>query len=193
MKTRASQNFSSLLSKLAVLFFLLVALSGGARTVQAQDDTPKRGFQPANSFALSDVETVNTTNGNLILNLPKGEGYFEIRPDGFLETCSGGQWTSNDLTYYSVDGTFLKLVIKHNSAHNGLWNNEWTLYFPDGGRVTFNEPGAGGQRIYDRNNNYIELQNTTHNGHPATKLVDQVGRWVILEYNSGLTVGENSA
>lgn len=257
---------------------MLVALPGGISRVLAQDNTPKRGFQPANSFALSDVETINTTNGNLILNFPigslpsgrggmsatmrllynsklydsypewvvwyggnpspqvvqqnhltpsgeggwrygtgyqlllfnkmdqyaglpgdlppgtnptpqcypvanpaathiwklkiafpdgsahemiplgytnyQGEGYYEIRPDGFFETCQGGYWTSNDLTYYSVDGTFLKLVIKYNPAHNGWWNNEWTLYFPDGGRVTYNEPGAGGQRVYDRNNNY---------------------------------------
>jgi hypothetical protein len=114
------------------------------------------------------------------------EGYYNIRPDGFMENCSvGGQWTTNDLTYFSTDGTFLKLVIKHNPAHIGWWNNEWTLYFPDGGRVTGNEPGSSGQRIYDRNNNYFEFQGITYNNHPALKLVDQLGRWVILEFGSG--------
>ena len=44
----------------------------------AQDD-PKRGFQPGNSYSLSDIENINTTNGNVLLNiplvtLPKGRG-----------------------------------------------------------------------------------------------------------------------
>jgi RHS repeat-associated protein len=34
-------------------------------------------------------------------------------------------------------------------------------------------------------NNYIELQNITYNGHSATKMLDQMGRWVIIEYGSG--------
>ncbi|MBK8149567.1 MAG: hypothetical protein IPK58_15535 [Acidobacteria bacterium] len=40
---------------------------------------PDRGFQPGQSFALSDIESINLTNGNLLLNfplgtLPKGRG-----------------------------------------------------------------------------------------------------------------------
>jgi hypothetical protein len=30
----------------------------------------KRGFQPNSSFAVSDIETINTANGNLMLNIP---------------------------------------------------------------------------------------------------------------------------
>ena len=36
---------------------------------QAQDK-PDRGIQPANSYSISDIETVNLTNGNLMLNIP---------------------------------------------------------------------------------------------------------------------------
>jgi hypothetical protein len=34
------------------------------------DQTPQRGFHPAGSYAISDVETINTSNGNMILNVP---------------------------------------------------------------------------------------------------------------------------
>jgi hypothetical protein len=37
-----------------------------------QGSTPQRGYQPGGSYALSDIETINTTNGNLMLNLPLG-------------------------------------------------------------------------------------------------------------------------
>ena len=37
-----------------------------------QGSTPQRGFQPGASYALSDIETINTTSGNLMLNLPLG-------------------------------------------------------------------------------------------------------------------------
>jgi len=41
--------------------------------VLGQGSTPARGFQPGGSYALSDIETINTTNGNLILNLTLGK------------------------------------------------------------------------------------------------------------------------
>jgi len=53
--------------------------------------------------------------------------------------------------------------------------------------VTFNEPGTNGQRIYDRNNNYIEIQNVTdynQTGNPADLIVDQLGRYLVIEHNN---------
>jgi hypothetical protein len=38
----------------------------------AQDASNKRGFQLGNSFAIGDFETINTTNGNLMLKFPLG-------------------------------------------------------------------------------------------------------------------------
>jgi len=38
----------------------------------AQDASNRRGFQPGNSFAIGDFETINTTNGNLMLRFPLG-------------------------------------------------------------------------------------------------------------------------
>src|SRR5215213_11514738 len=50
--------------------FLIVTLYSA---VLGQGSTPQRGFQPGASYALSDIETINTTNGNLMLNLPLGK------------------------------------------------------------------------------------------------------------------------
>ena len=48
---------------------LLCLLLLAAGNLFAQVD-PKRGFQPGNSYAISDIENINTTNGNVLINLP---------------------------------------------------------------------------------------------------------------------------
>lgn len=270
--------------------------------VVGQGSTPARGFQPGGSYALSDIETINTTNGNLILNLtlgklapgrgglsgqlslhydsklydsrtqyyedwehpifgepqvvirnmlmtsdqggwhygagyelqlidrmsqyppeiapqypatetirhykvkvsfpdgsvheflPRGfgspleEGYYDIRPDGWQTRFTGGYvqdvpYLTNTLTYYTFDGTYIKLEIQHDSDGN-WWNNPWSLYFPDGTKVT-----NLGTRITDRNGNYVEWSNVTYNGHPATQLMDQLGRKIVIE-NQGFSGGD---
>ena len=281
----------------AAFIFLFVPAS-----VLGQGSTPERGFQPGGSYALSDIETINTNNGNLILNfalgklapgrgglsglmnlhydsklydsrtqyyedwdhpiggqpqivtrnmlvtseqggwhygtgyelqlidrmsqypleiapqypatetiyhykvkvafpdgsvhefLPRGfgtgmqEGYIDIRPDGWQTRFTGGYvqdvpYLTNTLTYYTFDGTYLRLEVQHDS--DGLWaNNPWTLYFPDGTKVT-----NFGTRITDRNGNYVEWSNVTYNGHPATQLMDQLGRKIVIEYQ-GVSDGE---
>lgn len=302
MQTLQSRTFSSTFSGLlfaCVTFLFLLCHTYG---VFAQTDkTPSRGFHPAGSYALSDFETISTTNGNLMLHiplasLPAGRGglthglvlnynsklydhytavaadpvstqapsvnqnllkfsdegrwtysfgydlqvidrtsqyqsndlplcpnpaayyrykvkmrfpdgslhefrpagawnnqwqdWFSIRPDGLIENCGvAPQWTTAPLVYYSVDSTYLRLEFQHDSDQNPF-NNPWTLYTPNGGRVTFNEPNTLGQRIYDQNNNYIEIQ-SQHNyilngqptGHEATVIVDQMGRSLVIEYN----------
>ncbi|HEV8589215.1 MAG TPA: discoidin domain-containing protein, partial [Pyrinomonadaceae bacterium] len=107
-------------------------------------------------------------------NDPAGD-YYNVTPDGWISDCLGnGHWNSNPtMFYYSTDGSYLKLEIPRSGG--------WTLYFPDGMRVVspLNEP----QRIYDRNNNYVELNNVENyqgTGQPATVLTDQLGRTVAL-------------
>ena len=119
----------------------------------------------------------------------QNDDYFQIRPDGWAATCNGKGpgdnpriylHTSSVMNYYSTDATYIRLEIQHDSDTN--WsNNPWTLFFPDGRRVA---GGNSPQRIYDRNDNYVEIQNVTYNAHPATKLVDQFNRSVIVEYSS---------
>ncbi|MGE0102696.1 MAG: RHS repeat-associated core domain-containing protein [Blastocatellales bacterium] len=263
--------------------------------IAQQDTTPRRGFHPGGSYAISDIETIGTSNGNLILNLPvvslpkgrgthpgatlklvynsklldarqevhydpldpaanytfnvlqasdKGgwryglryqiefidrddsfvnqqpqcpddrakykykismtfpdgnsrefrptgysdllnDGYYWINYDGWISNCGagGGYYAvTSGMTYYSTDGSYLRLFIAHDG--DGVpWNNAWTLYYPDGSRVT---DGNAPQRIYDSNNNYIEIQNITlPNGNPANKVIDQLGRFFTIEYGQG--------
>ena len=271
-----------------IIILLLPLLAWG------QDSTPNRGFQPGGSFALSDIETVDTSSGNVMLNLALGklspgrggmsgqlnlhyntklydsrteyyedwdhmvfgqpqiiirnvlmtsdqggwhygsgyqiqlidrmyqfppeiapqypdqatiyhykvkvafpdgsvreffprvgstidQGYSDIRPDGYQSRYNGAYvsdvpYFTNNVTYYTFDGSYIRLDVQHDSDAN-WWNNPWTLYFPDGTKVT-----NFGTRITDRNGNYVEWSNVTYNGHAATQLMDQLGRKVILEH-----------
>lgn len=283
----------------AMLLLCLATLS------KAQDDSnPKRGFYPGGSYSISDIEAINTANGNLILNLPiaslpagrggapgpgisltynskiwdvetnispgepgTGEGItfkdlaqspeggwrfnlpvYSLNADDFVPTgtnCNGGYIhrisvtfpdgsrhefypsgytiknsggglrysqirydgfktgyfipeggdciltntleTTNTITYYSIDGTYLRLDVLHGGS------NPWILYFPDGTRVetpsfiTGDEPDF--QRTFDRNNNYRDYQRI-HNyngqtGRTAYKVSDEFGRYVLLDGGSG--------
>lgn len=118
-------------------------------------------------------------------------GYYKYKPDGSPSSwCSSTQPLTGTLNYYTTDGTYMRLEVQHDSDTNWA-NNPWTLYMPDGGRVT---GGNAAQRIYDRNDNYVEVQSLSadpaYNNHVTVKLVDQVGRKVVLEYGSG--VGQDS-
>lgn len=120
-----------------------------------------------------------------------GDGYYNIDPNGKLYEVgctSGGEGTfscnsgsfqarTTGMTYYSTNGTFMRLDIAYDS--NGSWG-DWTLSFPDGRRIV---NSGGVQRTYDRNNNYTEIQGITYNGHYAQKVLDQLGRSIIIEYD----------
>src|SRR5688500_6026028 len=64
----------------SILVLLAFVLAGNISLLaQEEHKNPARGFQPGASYALSDIETINTTNGNLMFNiplvsLPKGRG-----------------------------------------------------------------------------------------------------------------------
>jgi RHS repeat-associated protein len=110
-------------------------------------------------------------------------GYYFISPDGygFDSACHWNLLSSGTMTYYSTDGTYLKLEVQHDT-NDGWENNSWTLSLPDGGKVKFNEPGANGLRMYDSNSNYIEVQNfILPNGNPVNKIVDQFNRSITIE------------
>src|SRR5258707_2525390 len=50
--------------------FLGALLSWNVMAGYGQESAPKRGFQPGASYALSDIESINTTNGNLMMHVP---------------------------------------------------------------------------------------------------------------------------
>lgn len=273
--------------ELFVLACLLACFIYPGRIAVAQEHEEKRGFNVGGSYALSDIETINTVSGNMMLRLPVGklplgrggmsggidllynsklydthveyvpnlsnqitaqnflgdsqdggwrygigfslelknrlddyetfpscpdahaiyiwklkvhfpdgssrefrplgfadhfsDGFFTIRPDGWQTGCSGtSPSVTGDLTYYSTDGSYMRLTIPHTTS----WEANWTLSMPDGSRVV-TTPGL--QRIYDRNNNYISLTfvtNYNNTGQPATLLEDSVGRAIALQYDA---------
>jgi RHS repeat-associated protein len=319
---------------------LLVLLGYAAPTTRAQGTTPERGFNPGGSYAISDIESINTSNGNVglqipIASLPAGrggfrgadlrliynskvwdtpitivpdgtynnygepqgtpqhylkaspeggwrygagyevrfinrlndytysplapsceeqwgtgsrdadfiykmqvifpdgsahefapqgyqnpanttsDGYYNIRPDGYLVACSCHEvWgshrpscaspspvvlsNSGTMTYYSTDGTYMRLDVPHDSDTNP-WNNAWTISMPDGTRVVGSsftgvggglQPGyPGSERIYDRNNNYVDIQITQS----LISITDQFGRSVSVHRNVSPNVDEVQA
>ena len=75
-RTRVSTKRTKQMAKLLIGLLCLCLLAASNLFGQAD---PKRGFQPGNSYAISDIESVNTTNGNMTINLPlvslpKGRG-----------------------------------------------------------------------------------------------------------------------
>jgi RHS repeat-associated protein len=278
MKITAAKRAARVLTLVALLL-------GCALDAAAQSKTTQRGFQPGGSYTIGDIETINMTNGNMILRVPLGslpagrggmsygvnllynsklyeradtrvpdgfggfnavtylrqsedggwrygvtydlkltvkdfgpnfpqcddiEGYYryrvemrfpdggshEFRPEGFRDDYDDGWFAvspggqrpcqqpaiTSTISYFSTDGTYTRLDVAYDTNPFDGVGSTWTLYFPDGRRVTGG--GTVNQRIYDRNDNYVEIQNTTYNTHTAVKLVDQLDRKVILEYGS---------
>ncbi|HEY0324117.1 MAG TPA: RHS repeat-associated core domain-containing protein [Pyrinomonadaceae bacterium] len=123
-----------------------------------------------------------------LLDKDELDGYFKYQPDGSTSGwnpntnsgyCPSDAPINTKMVYYSTDGTYLRLEFEQDGDHNNWANNPWTLYLSDGTRVT---GGNAPQRITDRNGNYIEIQeNVPYNNRLADKLVDQVGRSIIIE------------
>ena len=306
MATNQMEFIMRILHRVALTCGCLLTLLLCHVSVQAQQErSPARGFQAANSYALSNIETINVTNGNLILRVPlaslpagrgtspgftvnaiynsklwnaKGgtangspdetgniqynydlvepseeggwslglyykltmtnrlnlereypcdgtdyvnknayiwklkmtfpdgsvhefrplgfqdhllDGYFNIDANGIVRqvsmgTVGGGSnscsyssylGVSTGMVYFSTDGTFMRLEVDHvNNSGDGS-ANPWTLYFPDGSKVTSN---ASAQRTYDRNGNYVEVAGGSYNGYSGTKISDQLGRAIIV-------------
>jgi hypothetical protein len=133
------------------------------------------------------------------------DGYFQIGPDGWIQNYNQGTClsqgyvnvalaTASTMTYYSTDGTYMRLEIAHDGDPGDTnWaNNPWTLYLPDGGLVVGTPDSVGNltsERIYDRNNNYIDIVNTS-SAPVRTTISDQLGRSIIIDY--GAVAGPNN-
>ena len=170
---------------------------------------------PGGEINCSDGTTFNITNSSLItyryrttMTFPDGsvhtmipygqvsltsDGYYKIRPDGFVEDCFGGSFQTGDVTYYTTDGTYARLVVNHDSDQ-AWWDNPWTLYLSDGTRVVSN-PLTGLETIYDRNANYIQIQQVANYDNTglmqgfleATVITDQLGRSMTIIYGNAIT------
>jgi len=110
-----------------------------------------------------------------------------IFPDG-RPACGGTVSSGQTIKLFSIDNSFLRIEVTTDSDTD-FNNNVWTLYAPDGTRVV-NNPGSGvAQRIYDRNNNYIDIIETAvdsnYSNHKTVYLKDtELNRKVVIEYEA---------
>ncbi|MEW6126587.1 MAG: RHS repeat-associated core domain-containing protein [Acidobacteriota bacterium] len=120
-------------------------------------------------------------------NHTNSDGYMDVWPDG-RPACGGNGTGGGVLTYYTYDGTYMRLDFVTDGDDNWM-NNSWTLSLPNGMRV-LGGPIAGTtaiQRIIDRNDNYLDIfdiaSDSNYNFHPTITLKDQLNRSIVLEYN----------
>ncbi len=130
-----------------------------------------------------------------------GDGYFNVSPHGKIKSlsiaqnwptsdCPSGPWAvqvidlpddpNSSTIYYSTDGTFMRLEIPKGQD---AFLNRWTIYMPDGSKVTNGELDAQNnvlpQRVYDENGNFVTKgQVTLPDSSTVTGYIDQMGRYV---------------
>lgn len=82
------------------------------------------------------------------------DGFSEVHPSGWRSSCAGNpaQLPQGTLTYYTTDGTYLRVEIPTVGPNESLatWSQkQWTLFYPDGRRAI----GKGGKvdAVYDAN------------------------------------------
>ncbi len=121
------------------------------------------------------------------LNSYRGDGFFQVSPNGRPSPCgarSGVPMQNGWLTYYTSDGSFLKLEI-YADGSGADWSTEpWYLYFPDGRRVA--GKGIGATDLYDPNGNRIrfvdicaDFPNCTQ---PYTQILDSSNHEIRMDY-----------
>lgn len=132
---------------------------------------------------------LNTHNANWPSQFNySGDGYFGIPADGYIDSCSLQKGWSIDpgttkLTYYSVDGSYLKLETEVDSTP-GV--SIWRLYYPDGKVVKRNEL-TGVTEFYDLNGNKTTLSYGYYDPgtwqHPYASILDDAGREIRINKN----------
>jgi RHS repeat-associated protein len=143
LRTRLSAQPVTI-NNLSICFLLLTVLIIYL-PVSAQEKAPQRGFQPGNSYSISDIESINTTNGNLILNIPLGSlpsgrgglsGGYSIRYNGKLYDSQvaelnddSNQLTSQNIISYkddsgwkATDSITYQLIIQNRSSVEGPYD-----------------------------------------------------------------------
>ena len=107
------------------------------------------------------------------------DGFSQVLPNGF-GSCTN--YNPAVRSYYTTDGSSIRVDFTPRRSGNTTLQPAWTMYFPDGQRVT--DDGDGNQTTYDRNGNYVQVIDFTYNSHSATRISDQLGREIILEHDS---------
>jgi RHS repeat-associated protein len=91
------------------------------------------------------------------LDTYRGDGFFQVAPNGSPSACgaiNGVRFQSGWLTYYTSDGSFLKLEIYADGSGSSWSKQPWHLFFPDGRRIA-SRPGI--MELFDPNGNRIRV------------------------------------
>jgi RHS repeat-associated protein len=172
----SAEQFPNCVNQLVTQHFLYESPRGGW----------KYGFQYQPEILNTTTDGVNIKN-HIEMAFPDGSVHV-LRPQGYTgpddPTGYYGAAYQNTI-WYSTDGSYFRVQF---GSGSDFYNTPWAIYFSDGSRVT---GGNAPQRIYDRNNNYVEVQNITWNDHPATKIVDQLDRYIIIENAASFNVLDN--
>lgn len=127
------------------------------------------------------------------------DGYYPVDINGNHRSArniydSEGVWygceliiyqTPGVMSFHTTDGSNLRLAVT-TDADADPTNNYWLLRLPDGSRITENEPlpggGTAGQRIYDRNGNFVEITETIDRfgQMQSVRAADQSGRGITI-------------
>ena len=102
-------------------------------------------------------------------------------PSDNCQSSTGGS-TTNDMVYQTIDGTYLRMVVDHDSDYDDT-NNAFAIYFPDGSYYE-----SSNKRLTDRYGNYIEETSFTYNSKNAYGIEDSLGRKIF--YTAGDSAGE---
>ena len=114
-------------------------------------------------------------------------GFFEFQPSGTRgNACPPLPDITGWQSYYSTDGSYLRFEILADGQP--FINQAWSLYFPDGKRLTGH--GTTVEALYDANGNGIYFQRGCHDGacnrpylliHDDT--LNETGRQILVDYN----------
>lgn len=122
-----------------------------------------------------------------------GDGFYAIAPNGKRGPCAAYYTpmypsdVTGRLTYFTSDGSFLKLEIIADGSLD-WWNKDWRLYFPDGRRAI----GQGAQlaTLIDSNGNQIHFTNDCYDpppggdcDRPYTIISDDFNRQIKVDRN----------
>jgi RHS repeat-associated protein len=109
-----------------------------------------------------------------------GDGYYTVNLWGETNGCQQATPASGNLTFYTQDGTYIKVVV--NTA-----THEWTAYFGDG--KTASGTGSEANQLSDSNGNTVSITHTMDGLFPlTTTLADQLGHSITVSYNPNASV-----
>jgi hypothetical protein len=120
------------------------------------------------------------------------DGFFEVNLNGYIygdhyavniegePACQSNyhQSTTAGMTYYSTDGSGIRLFVPYYSTGT----KDWAMYFPDGRVVEYlpADDTSIFQRVTDRNGNRTVVKSGTYDGLSGTKIEDSTGRFIFL-------------